>query len=387
MNAPRHPEDHRLSPEEQQRYARQTILPEIGAEGQARLKVSSVLVVGVGGLGSPVALYLAAAGVGRIGLVDDDRVETSNLHRQVLYSSCEVGRTKVEAAAERLRALNPHVEVVPHPVRLTDANALELVRGYNVVADGTDTFATRYAVNDACVRAGVPNAFASVSRFTGQAAVFCAPGGPCYRCLFPEPPPPGAVPSCAEGGVLGALPGLRGTVQATETLKLLLGLGDTLAGRLLLVDALAMRFRTLAVERDPRCPACGERRAAPTHTPVPRPSMAAAPKPTVPEITVRELKKMRDEGKEPFVLDVRQPEEFAAANIGGALVPMAELPHRLDELEPHRSDPVLVVHCRGGGRSARAVEFLRQQGFTNAVNLKGGIHAWSDEIDPSLPKP
>ncbi|HLA62787.1 MAG TPA: molybdopterin-synthase adenylyltransferase MoeB [Rhodothermales bacterium] len=378
-----------LSTDAQQRYARQLILPEVGAAGQQKLAEASVLIVGAGGLGSPVALYLAAAGVGRIGLIDDDRVDVSNLHRQVLYGTASAGRPKVEAAAERLRALNPLCTVEPIQERLTPENALDLIRRFNVVADGTDSFATRYLVNDACVLAGVPNVFASISRFDGQASVFAA-GGPCYRCLFESPPPPGTVPSCAEGGVLGVLPGVLGTIQATEVLKLILGIGDGLVGRLLLVDALGMRFRTLSLPRNPACLACGEKprlRSLATFAADYTDACDPMPEtPSVPEITVQELNERRQRGENPFVLDVRQPEEFAGANIDGALIPMGELADRLEELRPHQDDPIMVVHCRSGGRSTRAVEFLRSQGFTNAVNLKGGIHAWSDQIDPTLPK-
>jgi adenylyltransferase/sulfurtransferase len=387
-----------LDAAELDRYSRQLLLPEVGLDGQQRLRDASVLLVGAGGLGSPAALYLAAAGVGRIGLVDPDRVDASNLHRQVLYAAHDVGRLKVEAAAERLRAMNPHVAVVAHPTTLGPDNALDLIGAYDVVADGTDAFATRYLVNDACLLAGVPNVFASVSRFEGQASVFGTPGGPCYRCLFRTPPPAGTVPSCAEGGVLGVLPGLLGLIQATEVLKRLLPLGESLIGRLLLVDALGMRFRTLDLPADPDCPACGPHRRlrdlatfASDYDPFCAPMSASAgipPTPSaVPDITVQDLHDMRERGEAPFVLDVRQPQEFAAANINGALIPLGELPNRLAELEAHRDDPVLVVHCRSGSRSARAVEYLRQQGFTNAVNLRGGIHAWSDQIDPTLPKP
>ena len=370
------------------RYSRQMLLPEIGASGQQRLGASSVLVVGVGGLGTPVATYLAAAGVGRLVLVDPDCVDESNLHRQPLFTEADVGRLKVDVARERLEALNPHVSIDAHPVRLEGSNALDLARSVDVVADGTDTFATRYLVNDACVLAGVPNAFASISQFSGQASVFGgvrAEGtrGPCYRCLFPEPPPAGTVPSCAEGGVLGVLPGLFGTIQATEALKLLLGFGDPLVGRLLLGDALAMAFQTLTIDRDPACPVCGD---APSILSLTNTAAACGTDMAVPEMTVTELKALRDAGEAPFLLDVREPSEFDGANLDGALIPLGELPQRLDELEAHRGDPVLVVHCRLGGRSAQAVEFLRSHGFENAVNLTGGIHAWSDEIDPSLPK-
>ena len=372
------------------RYIRQTRLPEVGDTGQAHLGAARVLVVGVGGLGTPVATYLAAAGVGTLVLVDPDTVDVSNLHRQPLYTEADAGRPKVVVAAERLGALNPHVRIETHAERLSATNALSLVAGSDVVVDGTDTFATRYLVNDACVLAGVPNAFASISRYDGQASVFGGHGadgqrGPCYRCLFPQPPAAGSVPSCAEGGVLGVLPALLGTIQATETLKLILGIGDPLVGRLLLADALGMAFRTLRVVRDPACPVCGD---SPTITSLLShaaqsglPQMAS-----VPELSVTDLKALQDEGNAPFVLDVREPSEYEAANIGGAHIPLGELPSRLEELEAHRDDDVLVVHCRSGARSAQAVEFLHQNGFTNAVNLAGGIHAWSDAIDPTLPK-
>ena len=356
-----------------ERYSRQMRLPEVGPAGQARLAAASVLVVGAGGLGSPVALYLAAAGVGRIGLVDFDRVDTSNLHRQMLYSTADVGRPKLDAAVERLRALNPHVTVEPHAVRLDASNAEPLIGAYDIVADGTDTFATRYVVNDACVATGRPNAFASISRFSGQASVFAAPGGPCYRCLFPEPPPAGLVPSCAEGGVLGVLPGLVGTLQATEVLKWLLGIGDPLVGRLLLVDALDMTFRTLTVEPDPTCRVCSKRNN----------SLTSSAPVTIPELGPRDLKALLDSDAPPFLLDVRGPDEQAIAEIGGALLPLNELPWRVDELAGHK-DNLVVVHCRSGARSAQAVQFLRERGY-NAVNLRGGILAWSAEVDPSVP--
>ena len=360
------------------RYDRQVLLPEVGAEGQKRLASASVLVVGVGGLGTPAATYLVAAGVGRLGLVDFDRVDETNLHRQVLYSAGDVGAEKVDVAARRLTAQNPEVEVARHPARLDAGNALDLVGAYDLVLDGTDTFTTRYLVNDASVLAGTPNVFASVSRFDGQASVFGAPGGPCYRCLFPAPPPAGLVPNCAEGGVLGVLPGLLGMIQATEALKVLLGVGDPLVGRFLLVDALGMAFRELHVDPDPECPVCGDHPSI-IHLTPPRP-MAS-----VPETTVRDLKARIDAGDRPFILDVREPDEYEGANIGGALIPLGELPERLDEIREHQDEDV-VVHCRSGGRSAKAVEVLRANGFENAVNLKGGIHAWSDEVDPSLPK-
>ena len=358
------------------RYHRQSILPEVGAEGQARLAAASVLVVGAGGLGSPALTYLAAAGVGRLGVVDFDRVEESNLHRQTLYAMGDVGHAKTVVAAQRLRDLNPLVEVVEHAERLDAGNAERLVGAYGLVLDGTDTFATRYLVSDASVLTGTPNVYASVDRFEGQASVFGAPGGPCYRCLFPEPPPAGLVPNCAEGGVLGVLPGLLGTIQATEALKLILGVGRPLVGRLLLLDALSMETRTLEVPHDPDCPVCGDHPSITHALPMP---------PSVPEITVQDYKKRVDAGDAPFLLDVREPDEYEGANLGGALIPLGELPDRLGEIAEHRDEEV-VVHCRSGGRSAKAVELLRQNGFSGAKNLKGGIHAWSDEIDPSLPK-
>lgn len=361
-----------------QRYHRQVILPEIGPQGQERLANASVLVVGVGGLGTPVATYLAATGVGRLGLIDADTVDETNLHRQILYGTDDIGKVKVDVAADRLRALNPNTDVVTHRMRLDEGNALSLVQGYDVVVDGTDTFTTRYLVNDAAVLSGTPNVFASISRFDGQASVFRTPDGPCYRCLFPAPPPAGLVPNCAEGGVVGVLPGLLGTIQATETIKVLLGIGEPLVGRLLLVDALRMEFRELRFDRDPACPVCGDH---PTITHV----LPTRPMASVPETTVRQLKDRIDAGDRPFILDVREPDEYEGANIGGALIPLGELPERLDEIKA-RQDEDVVVHCRSGGRSTKAVEYLRANGFDKAVNLKGGIHAWSDEIDPSLPK-
>jgi sulfur-carrier protein adenylyltransferase/sulfurtransferase len=362
------------------RYDRQVRLPEVGHAGQRRLAESSVLVVGAGGLGTPALTYLAAAGIGRLGIVEFDRVDESNLHRQTLYATPDVGRLKSDVARERLRQLNPHIDVEVHEGRLDAGNAEALVGPYDVVLDGTDTFATRYLVNDAAVHTGTVNVYASISRFDGQASVFGVPGGPCYRCLFPEPPPPGLIPDCAEGGVLGVLPGLLGTIQATEALKLILDLGTPLVGRLLLVDTLGMKFRTIQFERDPACPTCasGSTLYAP---PRPSPSMS-----TVPEITVHDLKARLDAQDSPFVLDVREPAEYEAANLGAVLIPLGELPDRLDEIRAHQGDDI-VVHCRSGARSARAVEYLRDHGFGKAVNLKGGIHAWSDEIDPSLPKP
>ncbi len=381
-----------LSPEEVQRYSRHLILPEVGRAGQEKLKASSVLLVGAGGLGAPLAMYLAAAGVGRLGLVDFDRVETSNLQRQILYGTGDVGRPKLEAARERLRSLNPHVEVTLHETRLTSENALEVIDSYDVVADGTDNFPTRYLVNDACVMTGTPNVYASIFRFEGQVSVFATEEGPCYRCAYEEPPPPGLVPSCAEGGVLGVLPGLVGTLQATEVLKLLLGTGEPLVGRLLLVDALGADFRTLKLRRNPDCPVCGE---DPTQTELidyqafcGLPQNGSAKEEdamNVPEITVQELKARRDAGMTPFLLDVRKPHEADIAAIGAdQLIPVQELENRLNELEASPEEEI-VVHCRTGGRSAKATQLLRARGF-DAKNLKGGLHAWSEEIDPNVPK-
>jgi molybdopterin/thiamine biosynthesis adenylyltransferase/rhodanese-related sulfurtransferase len=388
-----------LSAEELRRYARHVILPEVGLEGQRRLKESRVLAVGAGGLGSPLALYLAAAGVGTIGLVDFDVVDESNLHRQLLFGSGDVGRSKLEAAERRLRDANPHVEVVPFERRLTSENALEILRGFDVIADGTDNFPTRYLVNDACVMLGKPNAYASIFRFEGQAAVFWAERGPCYRCLYPEPPPPGLVPSCAEGGVLGVLPGLLGTIQATETIKLLLGIGEPLLGRLLLVDALGMRFRELRVKKNPACAVCGPNptvtalidyeefcdpaaaRAASTNGGAGEVVSSAAMH-KVPEISVDELKAMRDRGEKFTLVDVREPHEWQVSDISGSLkIPLGRLPQSLDQLSP---DDEIVVYCRSGARSANAVQFLGSRGYSRAKNLVGGINRWAERIDPSL---
>ena len=389
-----------LSAEELRRYARHVILPEVGVAGQRRLKESRVLVVGAGGLGSPLALYLAAAGVGAIGLVDFDVVDESNLHRQLLFGSRDVGRPKLEAAGRRLRDANPHVEILPFEERLTSANALEILRGFDVVADGTDNFPTRYLVNDACVMLGKPNAYASIFRFEGQASVFWAERGPCYRCLYPEPPPPGLVPSCAEGGVLGVLPGLLGTIQATETIKLLLGIGEPLVGRLLLVDALGMRFRELRVRKDPACAVCGPNptvtalidyeefcdpaavRSAAAPATGTAPVVSSGGMHAVPEISVDELKAKRDRGERFTLVDVREPREWEVSDISGSLkIPLGRLPQSLDQLSP---DDEIVVYCRSGARSANAVQFLGSRGYARAKNLVGGINRWAERIDPSL---
>ncbi|MEM8598709.1 MAG: molybdopterin-synthase adenylyltransferase MoeB [Bacteroidota bacterium] len=383
-----------LREDEHVRYARHHSLPLVGVEGQRHLKRARVLIVGAGGLGSPLALYLAAAGIGRIGLVDFDRVDASNLQRQVLYDTADIGRPKSEAAAARLRALNPHVEVVEHAVAFSPANAIDLVRAYDIVADGSDNFATRYLLNDACVLAGIPYVYGSVLRFEGQVSVFAVPGGPNVRDLYPEPPVDAL--TCGEAGVLGVLPGLIGSLQATEVLKWILGIGDLLAGRVLLVDALTMQFRSFTLDPDPDNPVSGR-------SPLIRTvgdsvaftqaqgcalsiSSPSAPMSQVPEITVEEYNAMREGDSPPFLLDVRRLDEVDIAEIGGTLIPLDQLPSRLDELEDHRDDPVIVVHCRSGGRSAQATAFLHQHGYTNAVNLAGGILAWSDRIDPSVQK-
>jgi sulfur-carrier protein adenylyltransferase/sulfurtransferase len=381
-----------LSPAETLRYARHLILPEVGPEGQRQLKNSRVLMVGAGGLGSPIGMYLAAAGVGTLGLVEFDVVDVTNLQRQVLHGTSDVGRPKLDSARDRLREINPHVRVEPYPERLTSDNALEILREYDVVVDGSDNFPTRYLVNDACVLLGKPYVYGSIFRFEGQASVFAAEGGPCYRCLFAEPPPPGLVPSCAEGGVLGVLPGIVGTIQAMEAIKLLLGIGEPLIGRVLMFDALKLRFRELKLRRDPACPLCGDE---PTiHALIDYERFCGIPQPDeensmtddVPEITVGELKQRLDRGDALTIVDVREPYEWEIGNLGeqGArLIPLAELEERLDEIDPNEE---IVLQCRSGARSARALKFLRGQGYERLHNLKGGILAWSDEIDPSIPK-
>jgi adenylyltransferase/sulfurtransferase len=382
-----------LSPREVARYSRHLIMPEVGVDGQKRLKSSSVLLVGAGGLGSPLGLYLAAAGVGRLGLVDFDVVDFSNLQRQVIHGTPDVGRPKLRSAAERIAAINPEVRVDTYETRLTSANALDLLRPYDLVIDGTDNFPTRYLVNDACVLLGKPNVYGSIFRFEGQASVFYPGKGPCYRCLYPEPPPPGEVPSCAEGGVLGILPGLIGCVQATECVKLLLGRGTPLVGRLLLYDALQMSFREFKVRRNPACPVCGDR---PTVTRLidyeqfcgvrgeETPHRTGETMGASGEIAPEELKRRLDAGEGVFILDVRNPPEYAICRIAGStLIPLPELPQRLGELDPGRE---LVVHCKGGMRSQQALGILRQAGFRNVKNLTGGILAWADRVDPSVPK-
>ena len=377
-----------LSREEVLRYSRHLILPEVGMQGQLKLKQARVLCVGAGGLGSPLALYLAAAGVGTLGIVDFDVVDASNLQRQIIHGTEDVGRKKLDSAAESIGSINPNVVVEKFATRLTSSNALEIIRDFDIVADGTDNFPTRYLVNDACVLTGKPNVYGSIFRFEGQASVFATKDGPCYRCLYPEPPPPGAVPSCAEGGVLGILPGLVGVIQATETIKLILGLGQTLAGRLLMIDAQAMRFRELRLRKNPDCPVCG---AHPTLTELIdynqfcgiRGEDTGEVANVMTDMTPEELKRRLDAGDDIFVLDVREPHEYQIANLGGHLIPLNDLPKRVSELDASR---VIVVHCKMGGRSAKAVDFLRQSGFSNVHNLAGGITAWAERVDPKVPK-
>ena len=349
-----------------------------------------MLCVGAGGLGSPLALYLAAAGIGTLGLVDLDVVDVSNLQRQIIHSTKDIGRKKLDSAEEKLLALNPALNVVKHETMLSSANALDILKDYDIVADGTDNFPTRYLVNDACVLLGKPNVYGSIYRFEGQASVFATKQGPCYRCLYPEPPPPGLVPSCAEGGVLGILPGLVGVIQATETIKLILGKGESLAGRLLLIDALNMRFRELKLRKNPECPVCG---LNPTVTALidyqqfcgikPESKEEKALKNGIPQLSVKELKRRMDAGENVFILDVREPYEYQIANIGGRLIPQNDVPQRLAEIDRDRE---IVVHCRSGVRSQRIAELLSQAGYPKVVNLAGGILAWADEIDPKMQK-
>jgi adenylyltransferase/sulfurtransferase len=377
-----------LSQQEIARYSRHLIMPEVGMEGQKRLKAASVLLIGAGGLGSPLGLYLAAAGIGRIGIVDFDVVDFSNLQRQVLHGTPDVGRPKLQSAKDRLNAINPEVKVDLFETKLTSQNALRICDPYDVIIDGTDNFPTRYLVNDICVLLGKPNVYGSIFRFDGQASVFYPPHGPCYRCLYPEPPPPGEVPSCAEGGVLGILPGLIGCIQATEAIKLIIGKGETLIGRLVLYDALAMTFSEFKVRRNPKCPICGDH---PTITKLIDYEQFCgirgqeAPTGTVDgETTVEELKARMDRGEKVFVLDVRNPEEIQICRIAGSVViPLPQLPHRFRELDPNQE---MVVHCKSGMRSAKAIAFLRQQGFTKLKNLQGGILAWAEKIDRTMAK-
>jgi adenylyltransferase/sulfurtransferase len=379
-----------LTNDEVKRYSRHLIMPEVGVDGQRRLKAGSVLCIGAGGLGSPAAMYLAAAGVGRIGIVDFDVVDFSNLQRQIIHGTADVGRTKLASAKDRLHDINPHVEIQTFETALSSENALKLFEPYDVILDGTDNFPTRYLTNDACVLLGKPNAYGSIFRFEGQASVFATKNGPCYRCLYPEPPPPGLVPSCAEGGVLGVLPGIIGVIQATEAIKLIAGIGEPLVGRFLIYDALKMRFRELRVPKDPSCPVCG-----------PNPSVTslidydqfcgihpAAAEPVAvnnaTEISALELKARLDRGDKLTIVDVREPNEYQINRIPGSmLMPLGDVPRRYKELNP---DEEFVMQCKVGGRSAKAAEFLRSVGFTRVLNLTGGILAWVDKVDPSQPK-
>ncbi len=381
--------DLELTSQEVARYSRHLIMPEVALEGQKKLKASRVLLIGAGGLGSPLALYLAAAGVGRIGMVDFDVVDFSNLQRQIIHGTADVGRPKLHSARDRIRAINPEVQLDLYETHLTSANAFDIFQPYDVVIDGTDNFPTRYLVNDACVLLHKPNVYGSIFRFDGQASVFFPPEGPCYRCLYPEPPPPGEVPSCAEGGVLGILPGLVGCIQATEAIKILLGAGSTLVGRLLLYDAWQMKFQEFKIRRNPKCPLCGTQptitklidydQFCGVHPPKPEVHTVSAG-----EMTVQELKRRMDAGEELTIVDVRNPEEFQLCRIPGSqLLPLPELGKRFGELDPAKE---IILHCKSGGRSAKAQQFLREQGFTNTLNLKGGILAWATSIDPSMPK-
>ena len=381
------PETATLSNDEILRYSRHLIMPEVGMEGQLKLKAARVLCIGAGGLGSPLALYLGAAGVGTLGIVDFDVVDYTNLQRQIIHTTADVGRKKLDSAADKLKAINPLINLRTFDTRLSSDNALDLFRDFDIIADGTDNFPTRYLVNDACVITGKPNVYGSIFRFEGQASIFATQEGPCYRCLYPEPPPPGLVPSCAEGGVLGILPGLVGVIQATEVIKLILGKGEPLIGRLLLVDALAMKFRELKLRKNPDCPVCG------THPTITKlidynefcgiRGEEAPVETGVPEIQVEELKRRQDAGEDIFVLDVREPHEYQICNIGGHLIPLGDLPKRIHELDSSRE---IVAHCRSGARSAKAVNFLRQAGFRKVHNLAGGILAWADRVDPKMPK-
>ena len=379
-----------LSKDEILRYSRHLIMPEVGMAGQLKLKNASVLMVGTGGLGAPLGLYLAAAGVGRIGLVDFDVVDFTNLHRQVIHGTKDVGRKKLDSAEESMLDINPNVKIEKYEVALTSENAMEICKNYDIIIDGTDNFPTRYLVNDVCVLLKKPNVYGSIFRFEGQATVFAYPGGPCYRCLYPEPPPPGLVPSCAEGGVLGILPGLIGMVQATECVKLIMGIGEPLVGRLMLYDALAMRFRELKLRRNPECPVCGDHPTItkpidyeqfcgiPAQEPAPLAGSSDA------EIDPVDVKHKLEHGDKFLLLDVREPHEYLICNIPGAkLIPLGEVPQRIHELDSLQE---IVVHCKSGVRSGKAADFLRQAGFKRVKNMKGGILAWSDKVDPSVPK-
>ncbi len=377
-----------LSKEEILRYSRHLIMPEVGMDGQLKLKNAKVALIGTGGLGAPLGMYLAAAGVGRIGLVDFDVVDFTNLQRQVIHGTKDVGRKKLDSAAETMLDINPYVEIDRHETALTSENALQILKDYDLVVDGTDNFPTRYLVNDACVLLGKPNVYGSIFRFEGQATVFAYPGGPCYRCLYPEPPPPGLVPSCAEGGVLGILPGIIGLIQATETVKLILGAGEPLVGRLLLYDALAMRFRELKLRRNPECPVCGDhptiRELIDYQQFCGIPNQSHEPAPVAGDIDPMEVKAKIDRGDSFVLIDVRETHEYQICRIDYAkLIPLGDLPKRVNELD---SADEIIAHCKSGVRSAKAVDFLKQAGFKKVRNMKGGILAWSDKVDPSVPK-
>ncbi|HVC08421.1 MAG TPA: ubiquitin-like small modifier protein 1 [Elusimicrobiota bacterium] len=381
-------EETTFSAEEIKRYSRHLIMPEVGMAGQKKLKEAKVLTIGAGGLGSPLSLYLAAAGVGTIGIVDFDVVELSNLQRQIIHSTDAVGKPKIESARARLLGVNPAIKIQTHETRLTSQNALDIIKGYDIVVDGTDNFATRYLVNDACALLGKPNVYGSIFRFEGQVSVFWAERGPCYRCVYAEPPPPGLVPSCAEGGVLGVLPGVVGALQATETIKLIVGIGEPLIGKLVLFDALKMNWRKLALRKDPGCPVCGTKPSIKTLIDYEefcgiRGEEKKAAAAGVPEVSVEELKAKMDRGEEIFILDVREQEEYDICRLPGSkLIPLGQLPERVSELN---SADEILVHCKMGGRSAKAVKFLHDAGFTKAVNVAGGITAWSERIDPTVP--
>ncbi len=381
------PADTVLSNDEILRYSRHLILPEVGMDGQRKLKAAKVLCIGAGGLGSPLALYLTAAGVGTLGLVDFDVVDYTNLQRQIIHTTNDVGRKKLDSAADKLKAINPFLNLRTFDMKLTSTNALALFREFDIVADGTDNFPTRYLVNDACVLTGKPNVYGSIFRFEGQASVFATEEGPCYRCLYPEPPPPGLVPSCAEGGVLGILPGLIGVIQTTETIKLILGQGDSLAGRLLLVDALGMKFRELKLRKNPDCPVCGTHRTITQLIDYDQfcgiRGQEEAAGNDIPAISVEELKEKLDAKADVFVLDVREPHEYQICNLRGYLIPVGDIPKRVSELDSSRE---IVAYCKVGGRSAKAVNFLRRAGFARVYNLTGGINAWAERIDPKMPK-
>ncbi len=376
-----------LTNEEIRRYSRHLLLPEVGLEGQRRLKAARVVCIGAGGLGSPAAMYLAAAGVGTLGIVDFDRVDLTNLQRQILHGASDVGRPKIDSARARLQEINPEIAIETVGVALTSKNALDVLSQYDVVLDGTDNFSTRYLVNDACVLLGKPNVYGAIFRFEGQASLFATRGGPCYRCLYPEPPPPGLVPTCAEGGVLGVLPGIIGTIQATEALKLVLGIGDSLAGRLLVFDALHMRFRELKLGKDPDCPVCGEHptiRQLIDYDEFCGVAHVTGPQDAEFETSAEELETRRKKGEDLLLLDVREPQEYQINRIPGAvLIPVGDLPARLSELDSARD---IVAYCRAGIRSARAVEFLRQAGFRRVKNLRGGILDWLEKFDRTQPR-